>query len=217
MELVNPLALEEMSAQDWMPTQFEGEWPFPTTCNGRMRTCAAPGRTKCKLRAVMIVRGIEQLAHRLMDVSNPVLAWIFRARHGADNSRAPHTVRRSAKTTAPCPARDSPTCEAWRYYWPDQKALNRPASVRSAAEPQAEPSDLSSDKVVALNADLVPRASKGDSGQSATASPTSVGERIRGPPGRRVFRCVRLRGVGIESCGTGPVVKAWVQAGSSPV
>ena len=99
-ELVNALSHEGRFAQDWMSTQFAGEWPFPISSECRMRNCASPGCLKCKRRAVMIVRGITEPACRLRDVNNPDLAWLPRACHGADNSRAPHSVRRSAKTPA---------------------------------------------------------------------------------------------------------------------
>ena len=44
-ELVSVLAREDSSVQDWMSTPPVGERPFPITCNGSMRKCAASGRT----------------------------------------------------------------------------------------------------------------------------------------------------------------------------
>ena len=99
-----------------MSTQFEGEWPFPTTLNGRMRNCAAPSCTKCKRSAVMIVRGITRLVCRLMDANHPDLAWLLRACHGADNSRAPHSVRQLVETSARRVVCGSPTGEASRDF-----------------------------------------------------------------------------------------------------
>ena len=170
VELVNALALEEPAAQDRILTQFGGEWPFPITRNGRLRNCATPGCAEFKRRAVMIVRRISRLARRLLDVNNPDLAWLLRARHGAENSRKPRCVRQSAKTTARRVVRGSPACEASRDCWPGKKALSSPESVCTTAGPQPEPADLLSGKVVALNTDLVPHASKGDSGQPVAAA-----------------------------------------------
>ena len=114
-----------------------------------------------KRRAVMIVRGMTRPAICLMDTGNPVSARRVRARRGAGNSRAPHSVRQSARTTARRLAIGSPTCEAPRDVWPGEMALKRPAPVRHEAEPQAEPLDILPDEVVALSAALVPRTSKG--------------------------------------------------------
>ena len=99
-------------AQDWMSSQFVGEWPFPMTCEGRMRNYAAPAHYKCTRRVVTIARGITLLAPRLLDANNPELARPLRACRGADSSRAPHSVRQSAETSACRLARGSPTCEA---------------------------------------------------------------------------------------------------------
>ena len=58
-EFVSALSREERCVQDWMMTHFAREWPFPITCECRMRYCAAPGCPKCKRRVAMIVRGIK--------------------------------------------------------------------------------------------------------------------------------------------------------------
>ena len=68
---------EDTSAQDRMLTPFVGELPFPITCNGRPRSCAAPGCTDCKRRSVMIVRSITQPARRQLDLDNPGLVLML--------------------------------------------------------------------------------------------------------------------------------------------
>ena len=179
-ELATALSHEDGCAQDWMLTYSVGEWPFPITCEGRMRYCAASGRPKCKRRVVMIVRGITQLARRLLGAGAPDVVWLLRACRGADISRAPHSVRLSAKTTARGLIRASPLREAYRDYWPGTTALKLPPSVREVADPQAEPSDLMAGRVAVSDADLSPHARRGHSGQSATDPPVSVERRIRG-------------------------------------
>ena len=52
--------------------------------------------------------------------------------------------------------------------------------MSNVAEPQADPSNVMSDRGVVLDAELVPRASKRESEQSASSPPKSVEERIRG-------------------------------------
>ena len=158
MERVNVMSIGEKSAQDWTPTQFDAEWPPPITRNGRLRNCAAPACTECKPRGIMVFRGMSQVACRLMDSNKPDLAWPLRACRSADNSRAPRSARQSVRTTACRFVRGSPTCDAPRDLWPGIKALNLPAYARDVAEPHAETSDVLSDEVVALSADLVPRA-----------------------------------------------------------
>ena len=163
-----------------MSPPWFGEWPPPITFVGRMRNCAAPGCASRKCRAVMIVRGITQPARRLFDGDDPDLARLLRSCHGADESRAPCGVCELVKTAARLLLRGAPMCEASWDFWPGKKALGRPAAVHHTAEPHAEPSDVLPDKVVALNSDLAPHDSIGDSGQSATYPPMSVEERTRG-------------------------------------
>ena len=179
-KLVSALAREDKSVHNWMLTQIVGKRPFPIARVGRVRRCAAPGCTRCRLRVVMIARDISQLACRLSDAENPDLAWPVRACRGADNSHAPRSVRRSAGTTSRRFVRGSPTCDASWGRWPGEKASKRPATACNAAEPKAEPSDMLPDKVVAPVADLGPNASQGDSGQSATVPPKSADARLRG-------------------------------------
>ena len=157
--LVSALEPKDMSAQERMSTPLVGEWPPPIARDGRSRSCAAPGRTKCTRRLVMIVRGMTQLARPLLDRNTSDSAWLLRARHGADNSRAPRGVRESVETTARRCARRNPTCEAPQAFWRDTEALKHPAAVCNAAKPQAAPSDVLPGRVVVLDADLVPRAS----------------------------------------------------------
>ena len=40
--LISTLGPEDASAQDWALAPFGGEWPFPITFDGRLRSCAAP-------------------------------------------------------------------------------------------------------------------------------------------------------------------------------
>ena len=134
-----------------MLTQYVGKWPFPITCESRMRDCSAPGCPKCKCRVVTIVRGTAQLAFRLLGSDTPEL--------GADNLRAPHSARQSIKTTARCLIRGFPSREASRDYWPGAKALDRPAAERIVAGPQAEPSES--------NVDMASHARKRQSSQTA--------------------------------------------------
>ena len=115
----------------------------------------------------MIVRGITQLPRRTSDLDNPDLVWMLSARHGADNSRWAHSVRESAKTTARSLVRGSPMCEAPEGFWPGTETLGRPAALRNVAEPQAEPSDVLSNRVAELDAKLVPRASRDEFAQPA--------------------------------------------------
>ena len=61
-EFVSALSRGDRCVQDWMMTHFVGECPFPITCEGRIRCCAAPDRPKCKRRVPIMVRGIKQLA-----------------------------------------------------------------------------------------------------------------------------------------------------------
>ena len=121
----------------------------------------------------MIVCGITKLARRLLDVNNPDLVWLSRARRGADDSRAAHSVRESVKAAARRLVRCTPTREAPWVFCPGVEALGRPAADCNTAEPQAEPSDVLWDKVAVSNADPAPHASKGDSGQYATSPPNS--------------------------------------------
>ena len=134
-ELASALSHGYRCAQDWILTQYVGKWPFPITCDGRMRDCAAPGCPKCKRSVVVITRGITQLARRLLGADAPELAWLLRARHGADNSRAPHGVQQAVKTTARRLIRGSPSCEASRDYWPGTKALGRPIASLLSHKP----------------------------------------------------------------------------------
>ena len=128
----------------------------------------------------MILGGIAQPACRLSGLNNPDLVGRPRARRGADNLHALRGVRESAETTAGRLVRGSPTCGAPKDFWSGAKTWKRPAAVRPAAEPQAEPSDVLSDRAAVLGADLVPHASKDESAQSAKLPPKSVEERIRG-------------------------------------
>ena len=127
-ELVTAVLRVGRFGQDWTSTQFAGGWLCPTTCEGQMRNCAAPRCPNCKRRAVMIARGIARLARRTLGANKPEMAWLLLPRCGADNSRLPHSVRLSVKTSALQLIRGSPTCEASWDYWPGKKALNRSAS-----------------------------------------------------------------------------------------
>ena len=160
-----------------------------------MRYCAAAGYPECKRRAVTIVLGITHSARRLLGANNPDLASLQRACHGPDISRVPHSLRQSAKETARRAICGSPGCEALRDFWPGTTELKRPPSERNAAQPQAEPSELMSDRVAEPDAylglrgnwkpglsegEVCPHASKGDSGQYATDPPMPVERRFRG-------------------------------------
>ena len=57
----------KMSTQLRMRTPALGEWPFPSSRAGRLRSCAQQGCDKCKRRGAMIVRGVRRL---------PVVCWI---------------------------------------------------------------------------------------------------------------------------------------------
>ena len=134
-ELVNVLPRGDRIARDWMLTQLAGDWPSPITFAGGLRARAVPGCPRCKRCAATIVRGITQLAWRLLGANYPDSAWLLRASRGADNSGAPHSARQLAKTTARSLIRGPPSCQAYRDYWPGTTALKRPASLRVAAEP----------------------------------------------------------------------------------
>ena len=122
----------------------------------------------------MIVLGCPQLACRLLDLNYPDLVGPLLARHGAGNSRAPHSDREPVKSKSRRLVRGSPTCEAPQDLWPGTKALKRPATVCNEAEPQAEQSAVLSDRVAVSNADLAPHASMSESAQPASPPPKSV-------------------------------------------
>ena len=126
---------------------------------------------------------------------------MLRACRGSDNSRPPHSARESVKTTARRSACGSPKCRLPQDFRPGEQTLNLPAAASNVAEPQAGPSDVLSDRVAVLDAELVPRASKHESAQSALSPPQSVEERTCGvldvlsPPAD----CVALASKEVES------------------
>ena len=114
----------------------------------------------------------------MLDLDNSDLAWPLRACRGVEDSCEPHSTRESVKTTARRLVRGSPECDASFDFWPGQKTFNRPAAGSTVAEPQAEPSDVLSDRAVALDAELALHARRRQSASGLRTFPS-------------VLRCVR--------------------------
>ena len=105
---VSVLSTADLSAQYWMRSPAAGEWPSPITGAGGSRKCADPGCEKGERRAVMIVRGVTQIACRTSDLDNAELFWLPHDCRVADYLRTPHAKRESVKTAVCRMARGSP-------------------------------------------------------------------------------------------------------------
>ena len=116
----------------------------------------------------------------MLDLNCPKLVWLPRACRGSDNSRTPQSRRESVKTTARRLVRGLPQYDASVDYWPGQEALNRQHVASTVAEPQAEPPDVQPDRVVLLDAFLVPSARMRGAARKVLSPATSVTARLQG-------------------------------------
>ena len=141
--LVEIVDSDRMSVQTQMHPPPSVVWPLPISQLSRTASCRNPGRLKCERRPVMVIRGISQVARRLLRFDNPV-----RARRGADDARTPQCARESVKTTVRRLVRGSPSFHTSVDFWPGVKAGKRSPVAQCAGEPQAERADVPREKPV---------------------------------------------------------------------
>ena len=165
--LVDVSNAAKMPAQLRMRTPASGEWPFPISSEGCLRSCAKPGCEKCERHLVMIVRGVAQIACRWLDLNSPEPVRLLRACRACRGP--PRSKRASVKNAACGPARGPRRT---------MRPSDRPPVVSNVAEPRAEPSRVHPDRVVFLDADLVPSSRVCDSARKPLSPPRSVVARL---------------------------------------